>query len=235
MNRRNPQLRDLDRQMNRALKDARGAAQVFAVKAEFADKRRRLLSSGQLPEPIQNPPVEPVRAWEQVRVNSPMFVEWSVPTPLPDFTFSARVEQEMRNALQDFTFRYTMTAPIESEERKAAKLRAEEFLLTHLNPTQVLTYREYHYFIVVNKASGRKWKIRTNTTTFNVDAIDKDGSVIATFCGVPSGSWIPPCDIYLAQKILLETDEAEFLIRANRKGAGALYGGALGQYFVAMS
>jgi hypothetical protein len=48
-----------------------------------------------------------------------------------------------------------------------------------------------------------------------VDLLDKDDNAQETFCAVPAGD-LPPGDVWLAQKLMLEADEAGFLLVANR-------------------
>jgi hypothetical protein len=186
-------LKRLDRETNQAMKRAHSVAERFAIQADARERRRRLMLG--LDYEAQDGDV-----------------------------FSGMIEAfgGSSASLRDGVWSYTWMFE-EPEEWKQAKTRAYEFFMAHLNDEQKTSVKKCGYFVTYNKTSGRAWRIRTNSTAYNVDALDKHGRVVNTFCALPSGERLPDGDVWLAQKILLETDEVEFLLRANRQQAEARY------------
>ena len=91
-------------------------------------------------------------------------------------------------------------------------MRAKALLLSHLNTWQQIDLEEEGEF-EVTAPSGRLYRIykfRSN----NVLEIGRDGRTVCTFC-LTAGS-VPIYDQMLAQKLLIETDEAAFRKLANR-------------------
>lgn len=110
----------------------------------------------------------------------------------------------------------------------SAYQKAEDLLLSHLTESQRATYHKDGWFWVTGSA-GRKYKIiasRRGSTTNNVMEYKvnvswyrkhwwlkkirrEDYGSVASWCISPV-KIMPPCDTFLAQKLLLETDEPEF-------------------------
>lgn len=94
--------------------------------------------------------------------------------------------------------------------------RAETILREHLTPAQRRSLDERGWFRVESE-QGNLYRIERGMSG-NVKAIDRRGRATARFCIHPTdGS--PSPDVMLAQKLLLETDEAAFLRIANRSAA----------------
>lgn len=92
--------------------------------------------------------------------------------------------------------------------------RAMRLLRSWLTPEQNrdLTTKEAFY---VTSQSGRTYRIAKGTVS-NVELLGADGCTTARFCVQPAGAAAFPGDVMLAQKLWLETDELDFLVRANR-------------------
>ena len=103
-----------------------------------------------------------------------------------------------------------------AQERKAleeADRRAEELLVAHLDKEQRKQYRTEKKFKVVG-GDGALFEIGSAWSS-NVREMTPDGKHIARFCIHPRES-VPIPDLLLAQKLMLETDPAEFRKIANR-------------------
>jgi hypothetical protein len=109
---------------------------------------------------------------------------------------------------------------------KNARTKAHETLTRMLNDQQKKDFKERGYFYVTGN-KGTPYRVRTNSTVGNVDWIDGE-TVLGSYCAHPSGQGrdlngrvgsLPLYDIFIGQKLALETDEESFLRVAN------LYGG----------
>jgi hypothetical protein len=100
----------------------------------------------------------------------------------------------------------------EELEREAAKERARNLLCDHLSPKQEEDLRVRGYFDVV--VNGRSYRIRRGGHGGWVERMDGQRATDG-YCIYLQGE-CPAEDNMLAQKLLLETDEAEFLRIANR-------------------
>lgn len=98
-------------------------------------------------------------------------------------------------------------------DRAAADARAESLLLAHLDPEQRAEYESAGTFTVA-APSGRRYRLR-KARSFNVDELDRKGSVRQRLCTVPGAS-VPMADQLLAQKFWLEADEKRFRKTANK-------------------
>jgi len=100
----------------------------------------------------------------------------------------------------------------------AASDRAGELLLNHLTPQQRETYAKNGWFIVEGGKTKTKYRIRGGTLVANIDVLDRRDRSTHRLCG-HAQSHIPMGDQLLAQKIMLELAEDEFLRLANRHAA----------------
>lgn len=101
---------------------------------------------------------------------------------------------------------------IRRNRQRTAGLRAKALLKAHLDDDQRATFRERQSF-VVRAESGKRYEVGYGSVG-NIHEIDEAGKRIHKYCIHPSG--VPTEDTMLAQKLLLETDEREFLRVANR-------------------
>jgi hypothetical protein len=85
--------------------------------------------------------------------------------------------------------------------------RATELLIRHLTPAQRAEFKRTRSFVVHAK-SGRQYRI-TYGTIANIDVLARNGRVEHRLCAGPRG--VPTPDVLLAQKLMLETQESEFL------------------------
>jgi hypothetical protein len=107
------------------------------------------------------------------------------------------------------------TARMENQRRVAveaeAAKKAEQLLVANLNPTQKKRWKEAQEFVVLSQ-SGRRFVI-TNGRNGNVREVDDQGNRLRSFCIVSPS--VPVPDQLLAQKLMLECAEADFLRIAN--------------------
>lgn len=107
----------------------------------------------------------------------------------------------------------------EQQRAAAAETKAEELLLMCLTPQQRSQYLSDGY-IELN-IDTRKYRIEKGYSR-NITRIREDGKKI--FYCIQPGESVPVADCMLAQKLMLEADEREFLKTANHwKMEGGLY------------
>lgn len=95
--------------------------------------------------------------------------------------------------------------------RIAARDRAKALLLSLLTEAQRLQYLAENFFDVRAK-SGRRYRIHKGTHG-NVFAMNEAGERLTRYCGQPNG--IPDEDAMLAQKLMIEIHEEDYLRAAN--------------------
>jgi len=96
------------------------------------------------------------------------------------------------------------------------KERAINLLLEHLTPEQRETFRNNDWFVVDGGKSKTKYRIHSRGSLMaNIDVI-KDDKTLHRLCAHCDVHAIPLGDQLLAQKLMLEFDEDEFLRIANR-------------------
>lgn len=98
-------------------------------------------------------------------------------------------------------------------KRQEARKKAKALLVAELTEQQRDQLNEMAAFLVETE-EGRRYRIK-NGWSGNVEELDEDGRVIARYCIHPRLS-VPHEDNMLAQKLMLETDEAAFQRIANR-------------------
>ena len=99
---------------------------------------------------------------------------------------------------------------VQEKARELAKIRAEELLVTLLNNNQRESWAKEKRFDVLVR--GKLYRLRPYD---RVQLIEKDKPTLA-YCIHPSFEHdLPAEDVLLAQKLMLETNEAEFLRIAN--------------------
>ena len=101
--------------------------------------------------------------------------------------------------------------------RFGAQERACELLREHLDDAQREEFDRSGSFVVVGQ-SGRRYRVRSQRT-FNVRDETDCNDYCMQFRSDPQCRSIPLEDLMLAQKLLLECDEPEFLRVANRRSA----------------
>lgn len=102
-------------------------------------------------------------------------------------------------------------------DRRAAA-RDRKLLLRSLTRTQRAQFERWNGFVVRGR-SGQYYRI-TYGTVANVEVLDERGAVCGRLCAGPTGVSIPA--VMLAQKLMLETREAEFL-RVAARGPGTSF------------
>jgi hypothetical protein len=105
-------------------------------------------------------------------------------------------------------------SPIEAE-RQAARRAARSTLLSLLDGAQQAQLERERCFEL--RIDHRIYRVRPGNTVQQLDAKDPT-KVLCSFCIHPyAEGWIPEDDWAIAQKLLLEADEKEFLRLANRR------------------
>ncbi|HEY9530775.1 MAG TPA: hypothetical protein VIQ55_05260 [Burkholderiales bacterium] len=100
-------------------------------------------------------------------------------------------------------------------EDRRARERARQLLLRCLTPGQRAEFERTGTFKVRGR-SGQHYRI-TYGTTANIEVLAPSGTVCRRLCAGPVGVPIPA--MMLAQKLMLETQEAEF-VRIAARGPG---------------
>jgi hypothetical protein len=122
------------------------------------------------------------------------------------------------NALERIGGIATVPAPEDGDgaaRRAAAHQRARDLLLSYLDPDQRAMFMRERSFYVIGGSTGQRYRIRADSYSINVDAVNDNGVIAHRLCAHLDAN-IPLCDHLLAQKALLEWDEGTFLERANR-------------------
>jgi hypothetical protein len=104
--------------------------------------------------------------------------------------------------------------------RRAADERAFELLREHLSEAQLATLAAEGYFIVIGQRTGRRYRIRTvSGIAGNIEELaGNDNRPTHRLC-CHMEHVIPTADHFLAQKLMLESAEDDFLRIANRNRA----------------
>lgn len=105
------------------------------------------------------------------------------------------------------------------EARITAQARARELLRSHLDEAQRTEFDRSRSFIVV-APSGHRYRI-TAANTFNVQDETEHSDYCMQFRSDPDCRGVPLEDLMLAQKLLLECDEREFIRIANKRAVPA--------------
>ena len=108
-----------------------------------------------------------------------------------------------------------------ASRRLMAGQRGLELLKANLTPDQHNQFSVYRRFDVVGGLSGRTYRIRQGAGPMNVEELDQRGQCARRLCFSPEGRLVAG-DVMLAQKVALETFEAEALAIANKFPAKSL-------------
>lgn len=129
---------------------------------------------------------------------------------------------DMRNATEEQvreanrrTEEYRARQVLVEAERASAKDRAERLLREHLTPKQREELQQKGHFTLelLSKGQRKLYRIERGRSR-NVKQVDDSGRVIKTLCAHPIAA-VPDADTMLAQKLMLEGSEDEFLRIAN--------------------
>lgn len=96
----------------------------------------------------------------------------------------------------------------EREQRATAIEKADKLLVSVLSDVQKQQLKQHDWFLVKGQ-NGQIYRIRKGRSV-NVDLLDKEGKVIETLCAYPTGG-VPDGDAMVAQKLMLECDQKDFL------------------------
>ena len=103
--------------------------------------------------------------------------------------------------------------PLRRKDRKRARRRARRLLVANLNPEQRRELKRKGHFHVAG-SKGNIYRI-ASSLPFNVRLAGEARRSRIFFCLEAEDPDLPMEDVMLAQKLLLETDEGEFLRLAN--------------------
>lgn len=108
----------------------------------------------------------------------------------------------------------------EAERYRAAKERAEGLLYEHLTDEQRAEIKRHKFFVVRGGKTGRKYKINADGgLAGNVHELDEAGALKRRLCAhISHAANAPIFDHLLAQKLMLEYQEEDFLRVANDHG-----------------
>jgi len=104
---------------------------------------------------------------------------------------------------------------------EVANQRAFQLLTSHLKPLQLMSLKKRGHFTVQGSYTGCTWRILVGieSRSHNVMYEDTYGRFAQfSLCAWYNNFQIPFCDQVLAQKMLLETDEIEFMAIAHQAG-----------------
>lgn len=130
-------------------------------------------------------------------------------------SFCAAIPQAARRTLPQIEHRAErrMAEQVEHQaELRLADERADRLLREFLTVDQLAQLAERRWFETVGR-SGRRYRL--TPAVARVCELDEAGQAVASFCIHPDDGY-PSADVVLAQKLLLEADEALFLRTANR-------------------
>lgn len=99
-------------------------------------------------------------------------------------------------------------------DKDTPEARGRNLLREWLSAEQRRQFDAFGYFDVIGSISGKQYRIHFGMSA-NVQELGNDGRPRMGWCFVPSGDLVP-ADVMLAQKIALETSEAEALVVAKR-------------------
>lgn len=103
----------------------------------------------------------------------------------------------------------------EAEEHKVAEEKATQLLREHLDEEQRKEHAERKRFFVVSQ-SGERYEVDCQKRQHNVYRVDAAGKRLIEYCIYQKGE-LPLPDNALAQKLLLEHNEREFVRIANAR------------------
>jgi hypothetical protein len=107
-----------------------------------------------------------------------------------------------------------------TRQRNLAIERSKEIFLEHLTPDQRDTVENNGWFVIEGGKSGKLYRVKSGAIAGNVEELDPKGEkVIARYCCHLNHDF-PRHDHHLAQKLMLEWDEEEFLKKANKTMVG---------------
>lgn len=132
---------------------------------------------------------------------------------------ASQMSDDQRRAHQDQAEALQQARLERVKEYEEAGAKAKELLLEHLTPTQKETFNKNKWFVVEGGKSKQQYRIRAEYHTINIEVMDGK-KVSHKLCAHVHGSaGVPLHDHILAQKIMLESAEDDFLKIANRHAA----------------
>lgn len=102
----------------------------------------------------------------------------------------------------------------QERKQKEANKKADNLLKSLLTPEQIKELDEHSCFIVPSPSGDKFYRIKRGRAG-NIEELNQKREAVATLCIHPRES-VPNADTMLAQKLMIETNEDEFLRIANR-------------------
>lgn len=119
-----------------------------------------------------------------------------------------QMSEEQRRAYQE---------QLKKSEEAGAK--AKELLLGHLTPAQKETFNKNNWFVVEGGRSKQQYRIKAGSYSINIEVMDGKKVKHRLCAHLHYNAGVPLHDHILAQKIMLESAEDDFLKIANRHAA----------------
>lgn len=119
---------------------------------------------------------------------------------------------EMRAAAQEQARIYREQEAERQRKATEAKAKARQLLLGILSAKQRAEFEQHGWFLI--HSLHYRYRIREGRSA-NIDVIDKEGKISHRLCAHPYDS-VPDYDTMVAQKLMLENAEDEFVRIANR-------------------
>ena len=140
---------------------------------------------------------------------------WQQWVNVPSITMNGyqTVQQHTPEQIREANERYAAERQRLHSERQAARARARILLgefLTDEQKTELERHGRFH----VTGSRGRRYCIRTEGQSGNVDLLTDKGQVQASLCAHPRG-YLPDGDAWLMQMLEIRQDEDHFLRTAN--------------------
>jgi len=153
-------------------------------------------------------------AWQAMEAFSEKARAWKQWNAILATTKETRKQREARDAHNAEQARIAADRRArEQAEYEMRRARAEMLLQSVLNPRQREEYQAHGMFHLYTK-SGKKYRIKKGGQHGNVYLLNEKDEEVTSYCIQPQGG-LPDADAHVAQKLLLETDEASFLRIAN--------------------
>lgn len=137
------------------------------------------------------------------------------------YQMQAAAQQQIQANLENQRMLHAAQQRHEVEERRTqpARDRAKELLLANLTPAQKETFEKNGWFLVEGGKSKQRYRIRANSASMNIDVMNKEKVTHRICAHLHHTCDAPLYDHILAQKLMLEAAEDDFLKIANQHAA----------------
>lgn len=131
-----------------------------------------------------------------------------------NYTNIATGTTTITNLIQTDYDRFMAAQRAEAKRRDEARARALDLFRSNLNKEQLNEWEQTRFFHVIGNVTGRRYRISTSGgQSFSIFEKNDSGQVVCGWCFYPLD--VDNYDAFLAQKIMLESDEISALRIAN--------------------